>query len=79
MQSDSFRTLLEQVLEDMLVGGFGAVEMELTGDRRAASSRCGRWTARRSGSIRNGRAAIEVPRYAQANWAAEPDECGPSR
>ncbi len=30
--SDSFRTLFEQVLEDILVGGFGAVEMESTGD-----------------------------------------------
>lgn len=30
--SDSFRSLLEQVLEDVLVGGFGAIEMELTGD-----------------------------------------------
>ena len=30
--SDSFRTLIEQVLEDALVGGFGAMEMELTGD-----------------------------------------------
>ena len=30
--SDSFRTLFEQVLEDMLVGGFGAVEMKATGD-----------------------------------------------
>jgi HK97 family phage portal protein len=30
--SDSFRTLWEQVLEDTLVGGFGAVEMEATGD-----------------------------------------------
>ncbi|HYK35823.1 MAG TPA: phage portal protein [Alloacidobacterium sp.] len=29
---DSFRTLMEQVLEDALVGGFGAMEMELTGD-----------------------------------------------
>lgn len=29
--SDSFRTLVEQVLEDALVGGFGAVEMDLTG------------------------------------------------
>lgn len=29
--SDSFRTLIEQVLEDALVGGFGAVEMDLTG------------------------------------------------
>jgi hypothetical protein len=30
--SDSFRTLFEQVLEDTLVGGFGAVEMKSTGD-----------------------------------------------
>lgn len=31
-QTDSFRTLMEQVLEDALVGGFGAIEMELTGN-----------------------------------------------
>jgi phage portal protein BeeE len=30
--SDSFRTLFEQALEDLLVGGFGAIEMEATGD-----------------------------------------------
>ena len=30
--SDSFRTLWEQVIEDVLVGGFGAVEMNATGD-----------------------------------------------
>jgi HK97 family phage portal protein len=30
--SDSFRTLFEQVLEDLLVGGMGAIEMESTGD-----------------------------------------------
>ncbi len=30
--SDSFRTLFEQVLEDTLVGGFGAIEMRATGD-----------------------------------------------
>ncbi len=29
---DSFRSLLEQTLEDTLVGGFGSVEMQLTGD-----------------------------------------------
>lgn len=29
---DSFRTLLEQVIEDALTGGFGAIEMEPTGD-----------------------------------------------
>ena len=30
--ADSFRTLLEQVLEDALTGGYGAIEMEVTGD-----------------------------------------------
>ena len=30
--ADSFRTLMEQVIEDALTGGFGAVEMEPTGD-----------------------------------------------
>jgi len=32
--SDSFQTFLEQVVEDVLVGGWGAVEMEATGDPR---------------------------------------------
>ena len=42
--ADSFRVLWEQVLEDLLVGGFGAVEMEATGDPAAAvSSVGGRW------------------------------------
>jgi len=30
--ADSFRVLWEQVIEDLIVGGFGAVEMEATGD-----------------------------------------------
>jgi HK97 family phage portal protein len=30
--ADSFRTLIEQVIEDALTGGFGALEMEPTGD-----------------------------------------------
>lgn len=30
--SDSFRTLIEQVIEDSLVGGYGAIEMETTGE-----------------------------------------------
>ena len=29
---DSFRSLAEQVLEDVIVGGFGAIELENTGD-----------------------------------------------
>jgi HK97 family phage portal protein len=31
-ESDSFRTFIEQVIEDTLVGGFGAAEVEVTGD-----------------------------------------------
>jgi len=31
-ESDSFRTLIEAVLEDVLVGGYGAVEVETTGE-----------------------------------------------
>ena len=31
-ESDSFRTLMEQAIEDALTGGFGAIEMEPTGD-----------------------------------------------
>jgi HK97 family phage portal protein len=30
---DSFRTLIEQVIEDALTGGYGAIEMEPTGDQ----------------------------------------------
>lgn len=30
--ADSFRSLAEQVLEDVIVGGFGAIEVQLTGD-----------------------------------------------
>ncbi len=29
---DSFRTLIEQVIEDALTGGYGSIEMEATGD-----------------------------------------------
>ena len=29
--TDSFRTLMEQVIEDALTGGYGAIEMEATG------------------------------------------------
>ena len=31
-ENDSFRTLMEQAIEDALTGGFGAIEMEPTGD-----------------------------------------------
>lgn len=62
--SDSFRTLIEQVIEDALTGGYGAIEMESTGDAErpailwavdGASIRMhGRWDGR-----------PETPRYAQ--------------
>lgn len=31
-ESDSFRTFIEQVIEDVLVGGYGAAEVEITND-----------------------------------------------
>ena len=31
-ETDTFRTLMEQAIEDALTGGFGAIEMEATGD-----------------------------------------------
>jgi HK97 family phage portal protein len=63
--SDSFRVLWEQVIEDLLVGGFGAVEMEATGDPLrpfhlwavdgATIQIDSRWDG-----------AVDSPRYAQA-------------
>ena len=51
---DSFRSLLEQVLEDVIVGGFGAIEIDLAGRlglpvrEPRSSCCCGRWMAPRS-------------------------------
>jgi hypothetical protein len=62
---DSFRTLIEQVLEDALVGGYGAIEMELTGDAAhpfelwAVDGATIKVNAKWDGSA-------ETPRYAQA-------------
>lgn len=63
--SDSFRTLIEQVIEDALTGGYGAIEMESTGD---AARPALLWPVD-GASIRinakwNG--DPEMPRYAQA-------------
>ena len=63
--SDSFRTLIEQVIEDALTGGFGAIEMEPTGDEERPAML---WAVD-GASIRinphwNGQVA--TPRYAQA-------------
>jgi HK97 family phage portal protein len=62
---DSFRTLIEQAIEDALTGGFGAIEMESTGDE----DRPAMLWAVDGASIRiNARwdGQTETPRYAQA-------------
>src|SRR6266567_6628217 len=62
---DSFRTLIEQVIEDALTGGYGAIEMEPTGD----SERPAMLWAVDGASIRiNSRwdGLEETPRYAQS-------------
>ncbi len=62
---DSFRTLMEQAIEDALTGGFGAIEMEPTGDE----DRPAMLWAVDGASIRiNARwdGQTETPRYAQA-------------
>ena len=62
---DSFRTLMEQVIEDSLTGGYGAIEMEPTGD----ADRPAMLWAVDGASIRiNARwdGQEETPRYAQA-------------
>ena len=62
---DSFRTLIEQAIEDALTGGFGAIEMEPTGDPErpamlwAVDGASIRINARWDGDP-------ETPRYAQA-------------
>jgi HK97 family phage portal protein len=75
-ESDSLRTLLEQVLEDMLVGGFGAVEMELTGDpeRPVALWAVDGATIRINPKWQGG---SDVPRYAQATLLQGPDKAIP--
>jgi len=64
-QADSFRTLIEQAIEDALTGGFGAIEMEPTGDPErpammwAVDGATIRINAKWDGSD-------DAPRYAQA-------------
>ncbi len=63
--ADSFRSLLEPALEDALVGGFGAIEMQLTGDpERPAELWPVDGATIRVNAAWNGDAAS--PRYAQA-------------
>jgi len=61
---DSFRTLLEQVIEDALTGGFGAMEMEPTGEPERPAML---WAVDGASIRINGRwdGDPETPRYAQ--------------
>ncbi len=62
---DTFRTLIEQAIEDALTGGFGAIEMEPTGDEERPAMM---WAVD-GASIRinaNWDGQTETPRYAQA-------------
>jgi HK97 family phage portal protein len=62
---DSFRTLMEQAIEDALTGGFGAIEMELTGDPERPAML---WPVDGASIRINARwdGQEDTPRYAQA-------------
>ncbi|MDR3725861.1 MAG: phage portal protein [Terracidiphilus sp.] len=62
---DSFRTLMEQVIEDALTGGYGAIEMEPTGDEERPAML---WAVDGASIRINARwdGQAETPRYAQA-------------
>ena len=62
---DSFRTLIEQVIEDALTGGYGAIEMEPTGDQERPAML---WPVDGASIRINARwdGQEETPRYAQA-------------
>jgi HK97 family phage portal protein len=63
--TDSFRTLIEQVIEDALTGGYGAIEMEPTGEpERPAMLWAVDGASIRINSKWDGNP--EMPRYAQA-------------
>jgi HK97 family phage portal protein len=63
--ADSFRTLMEQVIEDALTGGFGAIEMEPTGDPERPAML---WPVDGASIRVNARwdGSEDMPRYAQA-------------
>ena len=64
-ETDSFRTLMEQVIEDALTGGYGAIEMETTEDpERPAMLWAVDGATIRINPRWDGQA--ETPRYAQA-------------
>ena len=61
---DSFRTLIEQVIEDVLTGGYGALEMEPTGDPERPAML---WPVDGASIRINARwdGSADTPRYAQ--------------
>jgi HK97 family phage portal protein len=63
--TDSFRTLIEQVIEDALTGGYGAIEMEPTGDDQRPAML---WAVDGASIRMNARwdGQQDSPRYAQA-------------
>ncbi len=63
--ADSFRTLIEQVIEDALTGGYGAIEMEPTGDPERPAML---WPVDGASIRINAKwdGQPETPRYAQA-------------
>lgn len=76
--TDSFRVLWEQVLEDILVGGYGAVEMRATGDDKRPFQL---WAVDGSTIQIDGqwRGDPDKPRYAQANGIAGASSAVPLR
>jgi len=62
---DSFRTLIEQAIEDALTGGFGAIEMEPTGDPERPAMM---WAVDGASIRINAKwdGQTDTPRYAQA-------------
>lgn len=63
--TDNFRTLMEQAIEDTLTGGFGAIEIEATGDEERPAML---WAVDGASIRINARwdGHAETPRYAQA-------------
>ena len=61
---DSFRSLIEQAIEDALTGGFGAIEMEATGDVERPAML---WAVDGASIRINGKwdGTADAPRYAQ--------------
>ncbi len=71
--TDSFRTLIEQVIEDALTGGYGAMEMEATGDPErpammwAVDGASIRINARWDGQVDTARYAQVLPGQMESN------------